>query len=50
MIKVLFVDRDGTIIKEAKALDSVIDTSEEFEFYPEAFKYLSKIIRIFEMS
>jgi imidazoleglycerol-phosphate dehydratase / histidinol-phosphatase len=45
MKKILFIDRDGTIVKEAKAPDYVLDTFEELEFYPEVFRYLSKIAR-----
>jgi imidazoleglycerol-phosphate dehydratase / histidinol-phosphatase len=45
MKKVLFIDRDGTIVKEAKAPDYVLDTFEELEFYPEVFRYLGKIAR-----
>lgn len=42
---ILFIDRDGTIVKEAKAPDYVLDTFEELEFYPEVFRYLGKIAR-----
>jgi imidazoleglycerol-phosphate dehydratase/histidinol-phosphatase len=45
MKKILFIDRDGTIVKEAKAPDYVLDTFEELEFYPEVFRYLGKIAR-----
>lgn len=45
MKKVLFIDRDGTIVKEALATDYVLDTFEELEFYPEVFRYLGKIAR-----
>ena len=45
MKNVLFIDRDGTIVKEAKAPDYVLDTFEELEFYPEVFRYLGKIAR-----
>lgn len=45
MKKILFIDRDGTIVKEAKAPDYVLDTFEELEFYPEVFRYLGKIVR-----
>jgi imidazoleglycerol-phosphate dehydratase/histidinol-phosphatase len=43
--KVLFIDRDGTIVKEAKAPDYVLDTFDELEYYPEVFRYLGKIAR-----
>ncbi|GAA4054862.1 histidinol-phosphatase [Flavobacterium chungnamense] len=45
MKKILFIDRDGTIVKEAKASDYVLDSFEELEFYPEVFRYLGKIVR-----
>jgi imidazoleglycerol-phosphate dehydratase/histidinol-phosphatase len=45
MKKILFIDRDGTIVKEANAPDYVLDTFEELEFYPEVFRYLGKIAR-----
>ena len=46
--KVLFIDRDGTIVKEAKGPDYVLDSFEELEFYPEVFRYFGKIIRKFD--
>ncbi|NND62417.1 MAG: bifunctional histidinol-phosphatase/imidazoleglycerol-phosphate dehydratase HisB [Flavobacteriaceae bacterium] len=39
--KVLFIDRDGTIIKETS--DEQIDSFEKLEFYPKVFQYLSLI-------
>ena len=39
--KVLFIDRDGTIIKEPE--DEQIDAFAKLEFYPKALTYLSKI-------
>ena len=39
--KVLFIDRDGTIIKET--VDEQIDAFDKMIFYPKAFTYLSKI-------
>ncbi len=39
--KVLFIDRDGTIIKETA--DEQIDAFEKMVFYPKAFTYLGKI-------
>jgi imidazoleglycerol-phosphate dehydratase/histidinol-phosphatase len=45
MKKILFIDRDGTIVNEAKAPDYVLDTFEELEYYPEVFRYLGKIAR-----
>ncbi len=41
MKKVLFIDRDGTIIKETA--DEQIDSFEKLEFYPKVFQWLSKI-------
>ena len=43
MKKVLFIDRDGTIIKETA--DEQIDAFEKIEFYPKAFTYLGKIAK-----
>ena len=43
MKKVLFIDRDGTIIKEPA--DEQIDSFEKLEFYPKVFQYLSKIAK-----
>ncbi|MEX0289515.1 MAG: histidinol-phosphatase, partial [Flavobacteriaceae bacterium] len=39
--KVLFIDRDGTIIREPA--DEQIDSFEKLQFYPKVFTYLSKI-------
>jgi len=41
--KVLFIDRDGTIIKEPA--DEQIDAFEKLSFYPGVFTYLGKIAR-----
>ena len=41
--KVLFIDRDGTIIKEPS--DEQIDAFEKLEFYPNVFQYLGRIAR-----
>ncbi|NNF76024.1 MAG: bifunctional histidinol-phosphatase/imidazoleglycerol-phosphate dehydratase, partial [Flavobacteriaceae bacterium] len=41
MKKVLFIDRDGTMIKEPK--DEQIDAFAKLEFYPGVFSYLSRI-------
>ena len=41
--KVLFIDRDGTIIKETE--DEQIDAFEKMIFYPKAFTYLGKIAK-----
>jgi len=41
MKKVLFIDRDGTMVLEPS--DYQLDSFEKLEFYPKAFQYLSKI-------
>lgn len=41
--KVLFIDRDGTMIKEPA--DEQIDAFEKLEFYPKAITYLAKIAK-----
>jgi imidazoleglycerol-phosphate dehydratase / histidinol-phosphatase len=41
MKKVLFIDRDGTMIKEPA--DEQIDSFEKIEFYPKCIPFLSKI-------
>ncbi len=41
--RVLFIDRDGTIIKET--VDEQIDAFEKMVFYPKAFTFLGKIAR-----
>jgi imidazoleglycerol-phosphate dehydratase / histidinol-phosphatase len=43
MKKVLFIDRDGTLIIEP--LDEQIDSLEKLEFYPGVFTWLGKIAR-----
>lgn len=42
MKRVLFIDRDGTIIKEVPPTYQ-IDSLEKIEFYPKVFTYLSRI-------
>lgn len=44
--KVLFIDRDGTIVKEAPPTYQV-DSFEKLEFYPGMFTWLSKIAKEF---
>ena len=43
MKKVLFIDRDGTLIKEVA--DQQIDSFEKLIFYPNVFQYLGKIAK-----
>ncbi|PTX42958.1 imidazoleglycerol-phosphate dehydratase [Christiangramia gaetbulicola] len=43
MNKVLFVDRDGTLIHEPE--DYQIDSLDKLEFYPDVFTYLGKIAK-----
>lgn len=43
MKKVLFIDRDGTLVLEPE--DYQLDSFEKLEFYPEAFSYMAKIAR-----
>ncbi|WP_282042577.1 bifunctional histidinol-phosphatase/imidazoleglycerol-phosphate dehydratase HisB [Winogradskyella flava] len=43
MKPVLFIDRDGTLIREPA--DEQIDSFEKLEFYPKVFQYLSKIAK-----
>jgi imidazoleglycerol-phosphate dehydratase/histidinol-phosphatase len=43
MKKVLFIDRDGTLIIEPP--DQQIDSLEKLEFYPGVFSWLSKIVK-----
>lgn len=43
MKKVLFIDRDGTIIKETQ--DEKIDGFDKLVFYPKVFQFLGNIVR-----
>ncbi len=43
MKRVLFIDRDGTLIKEPA--DEQIDAFDKLEFYPKVFQYLSRIAK-----
>ena len=42
--KILFIDRDGTLIKEAPPTYQ-LDAFAKLEFYPHVFEYLSKIVK-----
>jgi len=42
--RILFIDRDGTLIKEAPPAYQV-DAWDKLEFYPEAFFYMRKMRR-----
>lgn len=42
--KVLFIDRDGTIIMEPPVTNQ-LDAFSKLEFYPNVFEYLSKIVK-----
>lgn len=44
MKKVLFIDRDGTLIIEPP-IDFQVDSLEKLEFYPQVFQYLSRIAK-----
>ncbi len=46
MKKVLFIDRDGTLIMEPE--DEQIDSFEKLEFYPNVFQYLARIAKELE--
>lgn len=46
MKKVLFIDRDGTLILETD--DFKIETYEKISFYPEVFYWLGRIVREFD--
>ena len=45
--RVLFIDRDGTLIKEAPPTYQ-LDAFSKLEFYPHVFAYLGKIVKEFD--
>lgn len=45
--KVLFIDRDGTLIKEAPPTYQ-LDAFNKLEFYPHMFEYLTKVVKEFD--
>jgi imidazoleglycerol-phosphate dehydratase/histidinol-phosphatase len=47
MKRILFIDRDGTLIREAPPTYQ-IDSFEKLEFYPDVFEFMGKIAREFE--
>src|SRR6201995_2064472 len=47
MRRILFIDRDGKLIKEAPP-SYQIDSFEKLEFYPAMFEYVSRIAREFD--
>ena len=43
MKKLLFIDRDGTLVLEPE--DYQVDSFQKLKFYPQVFTYLSKIVK-----
>lgn len=47
MKRILFIDRDGTLIKEAPPTYQ-LDSFDKLEFYPRVFEYMTRIAREFD--
>lgn len=47
MKKILFIDRDGTVIKESPP-EYRVDSFAKLEFYPQVFQFLGNIVREFD--
>ena len=45
MKRILFIDRDGTLIREAPPSYQV-DSFDKLEFYPAMFEYMGRIARV----
>ncbi len=43
MKKILFIDRDGTLIKEAPPTYQ-LDSFDKLEFYPDMFSWMKRIV------
>ena len=47
MKKLLFIDRDGTLVLEPE--DYQVDSFQKLKFYPQVFTYLSKTLIFFHL-
>ena len=48
MKRILFIDRDGTLIREAPPRILRLDSFSKLDFYPFVFEYMGKIAREFD--